>query len=68
MFKVSTVNLKIINYIFQDETFAVCLKDDKTTKNGLAQFLKNIETMSSQTQKQQQPQQPGQPPQQKLQL
>ena len=44
----------------------MCLKDDKATKHGLAQLLKNIETMSSQTQKQQQP--PGQQPQQKLQL
>jgi len=42
----------------KDETFAVCLKDDKSTKHGLAQLLKNIETMSSQPnslQKQQQP-------------
>ena len=32
----------------QDETFATCLKDDKSTKHGLAQLLKNIESMSSQ--------------------
>ena len=35
-------------FMFQDDTFAVCLKDDKSTKHGLSQLLKNIETMSSQ--------------------
>jgi CCR4-NOT transcription complex subunit 9 len=32
----------------KDETFAACLKDDKSTKHWLAQLLKNIEAMSSQ--------------------
>jgi len=32
----------------KDETFATCLKDDKSTKHWLAQLLKNIEAMSSQ--------------------
>jgi len=53
----------------KDETFAICLKDDKSTKHGLAQLLKNIETMSSQAnsmggQKPPQQQQPPPPPQQ----
>jgi hypothetical protein len=51
--------------IFQDDTFATCLKDDKSTKHGLAQLLKNIESMSSQANSMggQKP-----PPQGKLQL
>jgi len=51
----------------KDETFATCLKDDKSTnKHWLAQLLKNIEAMSSQAAGQQQQQQGGgqQPPQQ----
>lgn len=39
---------KFSQYWFQDETFAACLKDDKSTKHWLAQLLKNIEAMSSQ--------------------
>jgi len=31
----------------KDETFAACLKDDKSTKHWLAQLLKNIESMST---------------------
>lgn len=31
----------------KDETFAACLKDDKVTKHGLAQLLKNLEKMES---------------------
>ena len=42
------VYLLTLHY-FQDDTFAACLKDDKSTKHGLAQLLKNIETMSSQS-------------------
>ena len=37
------------DYYFQDETFQACLKDDKSTKHWLAQLLKNIEAMSSQS-------------------
>jgi len=37
----------------KDETFAACLKDDKSTKHWLAQLLKNIEAMSSQATQQQ---------------
>ena len=37
-----------MSYFLQDETFAACLKDDKSTKHWLAQLLKNIEAMSSQ--------------------
>ena len=38
-----------LKFLFQkDETFAACLKDDKSTKHWLAQLLKNIEAMSSQ--------------------
>ena len=47
----------------KDETFAACLKDDKSTKHWLAQLLKNIEAMSSQAagaQQQQGGQQPAQ--------
>ena len=44
----------------KDETFATCLKDDKSTKHWLAQLLKNIEAMSSQAAGQQQQQQGGQ--------
>lgn len=32
----------------QDDTFAACLKDDKSTKHWLAQLLKNLEAMPSQ--------------------
>ena len=31
----------------KDDTFATCLKDDKSTKHWLAQLLKNIEAMST---------------------
>jgi len=48
----------------KDETFATCLKDDKSTKHWLAQLLKNIEAMSSQAAGQQQQQQGGQQQQQ----
>ena len=30
----------------KDETFAVCLKDDKSTKHWLSQLLKNIQTIA----------------------
>ena len=31
----------------KDDTFANCLKDDKSTKHWLSQLLKNVETMST---------------------
>lgn len=31
----------------RDNTFAACLKDDKSTKQWMAQLLKNIETASN---------------------
>lgn len=33
----------------KDETFAACLKEDKSTKHWLAQLLKNLENMGSQS-------------------
>ena len=32
----------------KDDTFATCLKDDKSTKHWLALLLKNLETMGAQ--------------------
>jgi Uncharacterized protein involved in cell differentiation/sexual development len=31
----------------RDSTFSVCLNDDKSTKNWLAQLIKNLESVSA---------------------
>ena len=38
---------QVLTAQLKDETFAACLKDDKSTKHWLAQLLKNIEAMSA---------------------
>ena len=43
----------------KDETFAPCLKEDKSTKHWLAQLLKNLENMGNNQQQQQQQQAGG---------